>query len=410
MSRPQLEIVDDSELSKSRHLHLLSGRPLYFPFPSGVLSYSCEGCAAPCCKGEPIGIGRSRELVTILSAQPRAALFAASGFNGGPLLSVSPPPEKCWFLDRKQRCRLEYVLGREHKPTGCRLFPFSVLQGVGEALAIVPDLLCPIVVSPPSSKGPFSHDELALEMVRTQVPRTGHPSLSAPSDLSWEEAIVLERRIVAEAAALLEGPRLPPFVAFAELMHQLTCALVGVDARPASMAVVDSDVRRFLGVDEQLTPDGLRELLSFVGVLRLRPIDDATVPRRALPAVLTALSVVAAAFEHMRGSRRSLRSLAGQWDAQGPLLFALAHLGARPLPTSQAAVDDVVARLGPMRPAFHAVLDGIMKNGRRSIAATLEELLRQQKEFFAPPLTVDAVSVLHGLGRVLRDACTFTPI
>ena len=401
---------DDDDGSVSRQLHLLSGRPLFFPFPSGTLIHVCEGCDAPCCKGEPIGIGRSRELVTILQAQPRAALFAAPGFNGGPLLSLSPPPEKCWFLDRKQRCRLEYVMGREHKPTGCRLFPFSVLQGVGEAIAVVPDLLCPIKVAPLSMKGPFCHDELALEMMRTQVPRTGHPTLSPPTDLGWDEAIVLERRIVAEAAGLLEGAQLPPFVVFAELMHQLTCALVDVDARPASMELIDSDVRRFLGVDEQLSPDALREFMSFVGVLRLRPIDGATMPRRALPAVLTALSVVASAFEHMRGARRSLRSLAGIWDAQGPVLFALAHLGARPLPTSQAVIDEVLLRVGPMRPAFYDVIESIKKNGKRSIAATVEDILRLQKDVFESPLTVDAVSILHGLGRVLKDACTFTPV
>lgn len=401
---------DNGSVSVSRQLHLLSGRPLYFPFPSGTLTHNCSTCDAPCCKGEPVGIGRSRELVTILQAQPRAALFAATGFQGGPLLSLSPPAEKCWFLDRKQRCRLEYVLGRDSKPTGCRLFPFSVLQGVGEALAVVPDLLCPIQVAPPSLKGPFSHDELALEMLRTQVPRTGHSTIPAPPDLSWDEALVLERRIVAEAAGLLEHARLPPFVVFAELMHQLTCALVDVDARPASMALVDADVRRFLGVDEQLSPDGVRELLSFVGVLRLRPIDGATVPRRALPAVLVALSVVAAAFEHMRGSRRSLRSFAGLWDAQGPVLFALAHLAARPVPLSSTSIDDAISRLGPMRPVFFDVVEGIRKNGKRSIAATVEEMLRAQKDAFAPPLTVDAVSMLHGLGRVLRDACTFTPI
>ena len=103
---------EEDDFSVSRQLHLLSGRPLYFPFPSGTLIHVCETCDAPCCKGEPIGIGRSRELVTILQAQPRAALFAAPGFNGGPLMALSPPPEKCWFLDRKQRCRLEYVLGR----------------------------------------------------------------------------------------------------------------------------------------------------------------------------------------------------------------------------------------------------------------------------------------------------------
>jgi hypothetical protein len=63
-----------------------------------------------------------------------------------------------------------------------------------------------------------------------------------------------------------------------------------------------------------------------------------------------------------------------------------------------------------MRTVFFDVIDGIRKNGKRSIAATVEEMLRAQKDAFAPPLTVDAVSVLHGLGRVLRDACTFTPI
>jgi Fe-S-cluster containining protein len=417
MSAP---VVDTGAGTESR-VHLVSGRPLFFPFPSGTISYSCEGCDAPCCKGEPLGIGRSRELVTILQAQPRAALFATPGFNGGPLMSLSPPPEKCWFLDRKQRCRLEYVLGREQKPTGCRLFPFSILTGLGETLAIMPDLLCPVTTSPPSLTGDFSHDALAFEMARTQVPRSGHLQLDDPPDLSWDEAIGLERRIVVDADAALrrsvEGAgsgRAPSasntFVAFCEVMHQRTAAVWGVDVRPSAMALVDADTRRFLGADDPLSVAATQDLLTFVGVLRLRPIDGATVSRRALPALLTALSVLVASYDGMRGSRRSVRSLAGLWDTQGPVLYSLAHLGARPLPKGDAILDDVVAGLGPLRPAFSDLIEGIRHNGRRSIAITVEELLRTQRESFAPPLTVDAVGMLHSLGRVLREACTFTPI
>ncbi len=413
MTRP----VDSGLGTEARsQVHLVSGRPVYFPFPSGTLRYACEGCDAPCCKGEPLGIGRSRELVTILQAQPKAALFATPGFNGGPLMSLSPPPEKCWFLDRKQRCRLEYVLGREHKPTGCRLFPFSVLTGLGETLAVMPDLLCPISTSPPTVTGPFSHDALAQEMARTQVPRSGHPQVDDPDDMSWDEAIALERRIVSEAEGLIEARRRGAgghhvsFITFCELMAQLTAALVGVDVRPSAMALVDADTRRFVGSDDHLSAEATIDLLTFVGVLRLRPIDGATVSRRALPALLTALSVLVASFDGMRGSRRTVRSLASLWDTQGPVLYTLAHLGARPLPKEDAVLDEVVAGLGPLRPAFSDLIDGIRHNGRRSIAITVEELLRTQRESFAPPLTVDAVGMLHSLGRVLREACTFTPI
>ena len=247
-------------------------------------------------------------------------------------------------------------------------------------------------------------------MVRTQVPRTGHPTLPEPTDVSWNDAIALERRIVAEAESRLRSGGAATFLPFAELMHQLTCALVGVDSRPSAMGLIDADVRRFLGNDDVLSDGAARDLLSFVGVLRLRPIDELTVPRRILPAVLVALSVLFASFDSMRGSRRSVRSLAGLWDSQGPVLFSLAHLGSRPVPLSLQAIDDAVARQGAMRPAFYDVVDGIKRNGKQSIASTVEELLRAQRDVFAPPLTVDAVGILHGLGRVLREACMFTPI
>ncbi|MBM4281707.1 MAG: YkgJ family cysteine cluster protein [Deltaproteobacteria bacterium] len=417
-TRPQPPPLPPDTSSLTR-VHLLAGRPLFFPFPSGALTYSCVGCDAPCCKGQPIGIGRSRELVTIQQAQPRAPLFAVPGWNDGPLLSLTPPPEKCWFFDKNGRCRLEHVAGRDAKPTGCRLFPFSRIVTMGEALAVLPDLVCPVSVTPTaeralastSSSHPSSYDTLALEMSRTQLPRGGHKALPAPADLSWDEALPLERHVVAAAADLLRAAPPPAFYgAFADLQHQLTSALLGVDTKPSAMASLESDIRRFLAVTEAASVDGVVELVALTGVLRLTPIDGAVVPRRAAPAMLVALAVLASVHESMRGSRRTPRTLLGLWRTQGPLLYALAHLGSRPLPLSPAALDAALARYHAPRRALVAVVDAIRDNGARSVAATVDELLRQQKDEFAPPLTADAVAMLHALGRILREACTFTPI
>ncbi len=403
---------------------------MFFAFPSGALSYVCAGCDAPCCKGQPIGIGRSRELVTIQQAQPRATLFSVPGWNDGPLLSLTPPPEKCWFFDRNGRCRLEHVVGRDAKPTGCRLFPFSKIVTVGEALAVLPDLVCPLSVTPlaarvapsssssstssstsTSSSSVSDHDALAVEMARTQVPRGGHPGLPAPADLSWDEALPLERAVVDEAGVLLQAEPPPAFYgAFADLQHQLTCALLGVDTKPSAMASLEADIRRFLAVGEGASVDGVVDLVAMTSLLRLTPIDGVVVPRRALPAMLTALSVVQSAYENMRGSRRTPRTPVALWQTQGPLLYALAHLNARPLPLSPAALDAALARYRHPRHALVSIVDAIRDNGARSVAATVDELLRAQKDEFAPPLTADAVAMLHALGRILRDACTFTPI
>jgi hypothetical protein len=429
LSPPRSAGAPDTSAARTR-IHLLAGRPLFFAFPSGALSYVCAGCDAPCCKGQPIGIGRSRELVTIQQAQPRATLFSVPGWNDGPLLSLTPPPEKCWFFDRNGRCRLEHVVGRDAKPTGCRLFPFSKIVTVGEALAVLPDLVCPLSVTPlaarvapsssssstssstsTSSSSVSDHDALAVEMARTQVPRGGHPGLPAPADLSWDEALPLERAVVDEAGVLLQAEPPPAFYgAFADLQHQLTCALLGVDTKPSAMASLEADIRRFLAVGEGASVDGVVDLVAMTSLLRLTPIDGVVVPRRALPAMLTALSVVQSAYENMRGSRRTPRTPVALWQTQGPLLYALAHLNARPLPLSPAALDAALARYRHPRHALVSIVDAIRDNGARSVAATVDELLRAQKDEFAPPLTADAVAMLHALGRILRDACTFTPI
>jgi hypothetical protein len=176
------------------------------------------------------------------------------------------------------------------------------------------------------------------------------------------------------------------------------------------MASLESDIRRFLAVNEAPSVDGTAELVALTGVLRLLPVAGAGVARRALPALLTALGVVASAYENMRGSRRTPRTLLSLWQTQGPLLYALAHLNARPLPLSKTSLDDALRALPRPRGALLSVVDRIRSNGTRSVASTVDELLRLQKDEFAPPLTADAVANLHALGRILRDACTFTPV
>lgn len=385
--------------------YLLGGRPLHFPFLSGVLRYDCSTCDAPCCKGAALGIGPSRELVTIQGAQPRAALFAVPSFHSSPVLALQSPAERCWFLDRKNRCRLERVVGREAKPSGCRLFPFVRFRSMGEAICVLPDLLCPIsVADAPTSSGPTSHDEIALEIHRALVRRSGHPSLPAPRDLGWVEALPLERKIVEEGAPYL---RSTTYVPYAELQHTLALATLAVDGKPGAMARVEETARRFLGASEKPSPATVRDLVALTGTLRLQ---GSALPRREMAAVLVVLGVLAGVAESMRGSERSARTLTSIFDAQLPLLYALANLGARPTATSSAAMASAARKAGAVRPALREVLDDIEQNGRRAVADTLEDILRKQKDAFAPPLSADAVATMHTLGRVLLEACVFVPL
>ena len=385
--------------------YLLAGRPLHFAFLSGVLRYDCPTCDAPCCKGAALGVGVSRELVTLQHAQPRAPLFAVPSFNDTPMLALQTPAERCWFLDRKRRCRLERVLGREAKPAGCRLFPFVKFRSMGEAVTVLPDFLCPIsCADSPTEHGPTSHDEIALEIHRAHVPRAPHVELPPPRDLVWSDAAPLERRVVEEGEPHL---RATSYLPYADLQHQLALAALGVDGRKGAMARVEETVRRFLDVKERPSHATVRDLAALTGTLRLMASD---VPRREIAAVLVTLSVVAGVAENMRGAARSARTLTSIFEAQLPLLYALAHLNARPAVRAGASIAGAVCEAQAARPALLAVLHDVEKNGRRAVAETLEDLLRKQKDAFAPPLTADAVAMLHMLGRVLLKACSFVPI
>jgi Fe-S-cluster containining protein len=392
----------------SAHAYLLGGRLLHFPFLSGVLRYECSTCDAPCCKGSrgaSLGIGTSKELVTISQVQAKAALFAVPAFHHSPITALQAPAERCWFLDKKTQCRLEKALGRDAKPAGCRLFPFVTFRSAGEAVVVLPDFLCPLSVNDAvATHGKTSHDTIALEIHSAHVPRSGHPMLQQPRDASWADAMPLERKIVDEGEPFL---RAGSYVPFAELQHALALATLGVVGRAAPMAKVEDTIRRFLDVKERASLATVRDLVGVTGTLRMIA---SGLPRREMAGVLVALSVLAGVAEHMRGATRSARMLTSMFQAQLPFFYTLAHLRGRPTVSSDASLATIVRDLGAVRPALLPVLQDVEKNGRRNVAATLEDILYKQKRLFDAPLSAEAVAMLSSLGHVLMRGCTFVPL
>jgi hypothetical protein len=400
--------VPSERMSERRRAYLLGGRPILFPFLSGILRYDCATCDAPCCKGASLGIGRSLELVNIQHAQPRAPLFAVPTFHGSRLLALASPAERCWFLGRKNRCRLERVLGRDAKPAGCRLFPFVRIRSAGEHVVVLPDFSCPVFVAErPSSTGTTSHDELALEMHRTQLPRSGHPALPEPRDLKWSDAAVLERRVVEEGERFLNNAA---YADYAELQHILALSALGLDDRPGQMHRVETTARRFLDVNEPLSAKSCHDLVAVTGVLRAMA---SGLPRREIAGVLVTLSVLLAASERMRGQTTSARTAPSLLETRLPFLYVLAQLGMRPVlkrgSKKGVDVDRLLMDAGAVRPELALVCKDIERNGRKSFADTLEDLLRKHS-LFASPMTADAIATLHGLGHILLRAGQFVPV
>lgn len=385
--------------------YLLGGRPLYFPFLSGMLTYECASCDAPCCRGQAIGIGRSRELVVLGSAQPNLPLFATPGHAGSALLSVSSPKEACWFLDKKNRCRLERAMDRDAKPAGCRLFPFQRFRAVGEALAVLPDFLCPLgVAEAPSDDGPMAHDELVLEMHRTRVPPRGHTPLRAPADLDWRRALKVERRILRTSASFLNDSHYLPF---AIRQQEKTSVVMGIDFDPDALTKLDAQIRRFLRVDPKPTMQGTRDLVALTGVLRLMV---SGLPRRDLPALLLALSILLETYYEMKGAHPSPRTVVSMFEQRLPFLYVLAHLNHRPMLKPGADPDKLIRSFPAVRAPLLNVLEDVFENSETTVARPLWTILHAQGNIFKAPHGFDEVAMLYGLGRILLEEGLFTPL
>jgi hypothetical protein len=385
--------------------YLLGGRPIHYPFLSGILSYTCAGCDAPCCKGAQLGIGRSRELVTLQRALPGVELFSAPGFYSSAMLSVSSPLEACWFLDSKDRCRLHRAGGQAAKPAGCRLFPFQRLRSLGEAVTVLPDFVCPIGVEyGPSDEGQTSHDEITLEMHRAGIPRGGHAPLPPPRDMPWKQAVPLERKIVEASEHHLDDD---DYLEFALRQDALTHNAQARGKRKGRLGRVRDTIERFLDIRARPSREAVHDLVALSGTLRLM---SSTISRREMSPVLVALSCLVGAYEGMKGARRSPRTIVSMYEQRLPFLYVLAHLDDRPMVRDTDEAKRIVASLPAVRAPLLEVLEGMVDNEDLTIAETLDDILRTQGKAFTSPLSPDAVTMLHGLGRVLLRTGMFVPM
>jgi Fe-S-cluster containining protein len=385
--------------------YLLGGRPVHFPFLSGILKYDCATCDAPCCKGNPLGIGRSRELVTLQSAQPKIPLFSTPGFSGSAMMSVSVPKEKCWFLDKKSRCRIEKRIGRNAKPAGCRLFPFQRVRSMGEAITVLPDFTCPIHVEQlPSESGPTSYDEICLDLHRAQIPPTGHGELPQPRDMVWRGALRLETQIVHESRRHLHAEN---YVDFAEHQTVLAASVLHLDPAVGAMAKLDTTIRTFLGAQSTHDPEIVHELVALTGILRLM---TSALPRQEMPGILVALQVFLDEYENMNGSARSPGTLISIFEQRLPLLYVLSHLEKRPMLVKNADPRKLLDNFPALRAPLVSVLEKIRQNREQNVALTLQEILDAEGRAFRAPMSFDGVAMLYGLGRILLQSGWFSPI
>lgn len=383
------------------HAHLLAGRPIHFPFLSGLLSYDCATCDARCCRGAQLGIGRSRELVGLLSISPALSLLASPDFNQAPMPSVQSPVDACWFLDKKNHCRLEWAVGRDSKPASCRLFPFHLFRLAGEHLVVMPHFLCPLqIADAPSPQGPTSYDALTLEMHRTGVPRDGHLRMPPPPDMDWHEALPLERQVRRLSIRHLQGE---DYVDFAQEQDFVTHGVLGRTLAAGGMERLFGDVASLIGMAHKPSPTTVRALVALTPYLRMR---GAEVPRRAMPAVLTALAAFIGTLEGVPGTRMSPRTIVQVFEHRLPLLYLLGHLHETPALLPAYTADQLLREGRGHNPIFARLLHEVDLNGRRSQPRTLRQIIAHDPELSAP-LKPDAVAALWKLGRYLADAGTF---
>lgn len=383
------------------HAHIMAGRPIYFPFLSGLLTYDCASCDARCCRGAQLGIGRSRELVGLLSISPSLALLASPDFSQSPMPSVQSPVDACWFLDKHQRCRLEWAVGREHKPASCRLFPFHLFRLAGEHLVVMPHFLCPLqVADAPSPKGVTSYDALTLEMHRTGIPRDGHLRMPPPPDMQWHEAISLERQVRRLSVRHLAAE---DYIEFAQEQDFVTHGSQGRTLAAGGMARVFSSVSELLGLEHAPSKQSVRELVALTPYLRMR---GAEISRSAMPAVLTATAAFIAAMEKVPGTHMSPRSIVQIFEQRLPLLFLLGHLHETPALLPAYSADQLLRSSRSQGQLFARLLREIDLNGRRNRPRSLVKILEHESEL-SSPLRPDAVAALWKLGRYIAEAGTF---
>lgn len=411
--------------------------PVYFPFLSGILDYQCASCDAPCCKNAVINVARSREIHALLQLDRSAALFAVPAVSGNGMLSIYPPDEYCRFFQQthnaestEHRCLVEAGGGRSSKPAGCRLFPFQQVRRAGPALTIFPDLLCPInVVNRPARSVVSRYDYLLDEMSRVALPKRGQLSLTAPSDMSWNSALLLEYRLLKTSKRYFSinldsqtksETHISPWerwLLFCVEQQKYTDEAMGLAHRTGKLAVIAEAAAGFIGsniawLQEKVTHADVDMLISVSGIVRMQM---SPIARRAMPAVLLVLgifysSVVLPVSEQEKSAVRLLLRIA---ERQMPFLYALSRLLDRPidvdLPLTKKNMPD---RRGQQ--LLVDLCEAVLQNGQASISATLEQIIRAHTgglQGWAGGIPdVHTVALVYAFGRALLQTGKFAPV
>lgn len=170
---------------------------LYLAFPDGVFDYACNECNAFCCRGHGFAGSLRREMTQLFARYPAIEGMAAK--RSGDLVFFSTPASGCILLSVDNRCTVEKDLGKEAKPSICRLFPFNSFARLGETVVVSPHFLCPLRVQIPprcdAVEGMHSRVESAIRAsgildrlyIEENVPRLAlHPSNDVTSVIKRE--------------------------------------------------------------------------------------------------------------------------------------------------------------------------------------------------------------------------------
>lgn len=122
----------------------MSPRRIYFAFPDRALHYECAPCQALCCRGRGIAARADRELITLQRMKPAISRWTVE--ERGNMVYLGTPHEGCWFLDPQGRCGVELDVGRAHKPSVCRAFPFNRAWLLEDTWLVAPQFLCPLTL------------------------------------------------------------------------------------------------------------------------------------------------------------------------------------------------------------------------------------------------------------------------
>lgn len=381
--------------ASSTTTYSVAGRPIYFPFLSGILSYDCETCDAPCCHSPGLSIGRSREIIALTKVQKHIDLFAAPSFVGSSGMSIHAPGEKCWFLDKRSQCRVESHLGRDAKPAGCRLYPFYKVRRIGDMLTVLPDFTCPITISlRPTRKSPSNHRLLTREMHLAGIARGGHPRLPEPVDMPWFDALVLENEICSGSANhLTDGSYLP----FAIRQQALTSRMLP-GSIPPDLERLIGRIQAFTGVDHVLHPQRLRRLIALTPVLRMMA---SMLPRARMPSVMLAFAPLVTAHAEMRSSSTSTGTIVRMFEERLPLTWLLSLLESRVGLPGNLSRREALKGLRRTTDDVVKLVEAVAKNATRAKPERLVHLLRHHGIGTETPLGPETVSTLYGLGYVL---------